>query len=95
MNNNPENIKVGDLVMVVRPMPCCGGMKGVGKIFVVEDIEEGIGQCEEFFIQAFSLDALQKGTDIWWPIKALKKIDPPEEGDSLPTRKDIENKETA
>ena len=30
-----EPIKVGDLVQIVKPSPCCGSYKNVGKIYTV------------------------------------------------------------
>jgi glutamate/tyrosine decarboxylase-like PLP-dependent enzyme len=30
-----SNIKVGDLVMVVKPAPCCGSNNSLGRVFTV------------------------------------------------------------
>ena len=40
-----EPIKVGDLVQVVRPSPCCGASEHIGKVFVVAWIDEAEGPC--------------------------------------------------
>ena len=37
-------IGVGDLVMVVRPAPCCGNAAGAGTVFRVESITDD-GHC--------------------------------------------------
>jgi len=36
-------IKVGDLVQVVRPAPCCGSTESIGKIFRVTGLASGDG----------------------------------------------------
>lgn len=93
MNNNPENIKAGDLVMVVRAMPCCGGIRQFGTVFRVTDVKSEWGYCT--FCGHIKYATLASGDKSFFrEVVTLKKIDPPEEGDSLPTRKDIESKET-
>lgn len=39
-----EPIKVGDLVVIARPTPCCGNEGNVGIVFVVSGIDYG-GSC--------------------------------------------------
>lgn len=62
-----SNIKVGDLVMVVKPTPCCGDAGGCGTVFIVESFERdrvfctanltwatvivAIGESEEFDVE--------------------------------------------
>lgn len=83
------NIKKGDLVMVVKPTLCCNSSSGIGLIFTVASTGYGWGKCaycseESKRAIAFLPDG-SCGT-----LSRLKKIDPPANGDSLPTRKDLE-----
>lgn len=39
------NIKAGDLVMVVKPTPCCGSLIGVGAAFRVTRVVLDYGLC--------------------------------------------------
>jgi hypothetical protein len=39
MTNGDTNISTGDLVMVVKPSPCCGHTRDVGVVFVVKAVE--------------------------------------------------------
>lgn len=86
MNND---IKPGDLVMVVKPTPCCGATFSLGKLFVARETETKdavcIG-CGHRFDTHFRVLA----HDGWRDGRRLKKIDPPAEGDSLPTRADLD-----
>lgn len=40
-----DEIKPGDLVMVVKPMPCCGNTKTNGYMFHVQKIISDRGYC--------------------------------------------------
>lgn len=82
------SIKAGDLVMVVKPSPCCGSVDDVGRIFTVEIVELYEGVCTSCNFASESTDAID-GNDLGFPLGCLKKIDPPADGDSLPTRKDL------
>jgi hypothetical protein len=91
-----SDIKAGDLVMVVRGCPICGDLDGIGMVFKVSAIElsKSITSC--CAKNTFTSDALQDGEEnCWWPVSALKKIDPPVEGDSLPTRANLDQSVTA
>ncbi len=73
-------IEVGDLVMVVRPTPCCGETD-YGSVFKVKEI--GIAHCDtcnEPRKVAFNT------TDGGWAISQLIRIDPPALADE--TRQD-------
>ncbi|MCI2809366.1 hypothetical protein [Eoetvoesiella caeni] len=85
------NIQKGDLVMVVKPTECCGLAVGLGAIFRVERTLSGRGNCGhcQKKLGAVSVAFGHKGTTVF-PFRSLKKIDPPADGDSLPTRADIE-----
>jgi len=41
-----SDIKAGDLVMVVKPQPCCGGLGSVGKVFRVTHVHENFSICD-------------------------------------------------
>lgn len=93
-----SDIKVGDLVMVVKGNPCCGKSRLIGRIFVVTERELGpITKCgicgtqSETSNDTVPLNGLnEKGNPFNAEKWRLKKIDPQAEGDSLPTRADLE-----
>lgn len=98
-----EEIAVGDLVMVVRGVPCCGDTRFEPKIGTPGKV-----------IAIHTLGSTSSGPDTWFDCKicgqihdretlivdigakylafkaTLQKFDPPAVGDSLPTRKDLE-----
>jgi len=86
-----NEIGIGDLVMIVRGAPCCGHTNGrLGgtyrvAYFVTLDILCHV--CGTLGKDTFA----GRGPGlIGVPIQCLKKIDPPSEGDSLPTRRELE-----
>lgn len=89
------DIKPGDLVMVVRPTPCCGHPGKVGIPFTVISIdvlEDGMCHACGGNLGHAAYATLMVGVcgDAHGaPLSMLKKIDPPSEGDSLPTRKEL------
>ena len=95
-----NDIKPGDLVMVVRGMPCCGffGARKIGHVFVVSRVKgtEAHHFCQgcKTYLSRGTLYA-EDGGDSGGMLSMLKKLDPPSEGDSLPTRADIDIEETA
>lgn len=40
-----NDIKAGDLVMVVRCTPCCDDPIGLGKVFTVAEVSDTIARC--------------------------------------------------
>lgn len=38
-------MKVGDLVVVVKPSPCCGKTAAVGRVFVIANFYQGLVTC--------------------------------------------------
>lgn len=85
------SIKKGDLVMVVKPTECCGLPYGLGLIFKVEETLTNAGSCGQCGRQSDSISiAFGSGGRSVFPFRSLKKIEPPADGDSLPTRKDLE-----
>lgn len=94
-----SGIKKGDLVMVVND--CCLHLDD-GTIGIVAEVEitfgEGSFECEECGFKADGelsriphISTVPTDNDIGWvPSRWLKRIDPHAEGDSLPTRADLE-----
>jgi hypothetical protein len=73
-----SEIKVGDLVMVVRPSFCIGGDDGIGTIFVVLSIyeEKNLGPCEYCHKKTCNVGHYAYDGTFAWGINRLKKIDP-------------------
>lgn len=74
-----ETILPGDLVMVVRPAPCCGNPHQVGNIFQVKRVERRKSatciHCGEI---AFDYIGAQKDdSKFWFRVSRLKKLNPP------------------
>lgn len=85
-----SDIKVGDLVMVVRKTRCCSRGKTTGKVFRVAK-NDGVVTGECGACGATVTDEYIENEDgHGFSGYRLKKIDPPAEGDSLPTRADLE-----
>lgn len=82
-------IKTGDLVMVVKPTPCCGNCKAIGRTFTVKGVSASEAVCR-YCGRIDKLEDALSVDDRRYDISRLKKIDPPADGDSLPTRADIE-----
>lgn len=83
------SIKKGDLVMVVKPAPCCGNDSAIGMTFTVSAVGNWTVLCIHClaFIPGHAAETpLGSG----YLLSRLKKIDPPAVDDSLPTRADIE-----
>lgn len=83
-------IKKGDLVMVVKPSPCCDRPEKMGLVFEARGIHDCIIECllcgEEREGVGVELE-----NDKGFPIERLMKIDPPATGDTIPTRKEVKN----
>jgi hypothetical protein len=88
-----SDIKAGDLVMIVRGMPCCGGSGGwsFGEPFTVTELETvfdcGCAECGAPFPEA--VVAHEEGGNEAF-VYCLQKIDPSAEGDTLPTRANLD-----
>ena len=89
MSDRP--IKAGDLVMVVRAQPCCGYNRILGRIYKVVDLSRNQTECLICGATHPSNYVIAKAnSDTGCLTNTLIRIDPPATGDSLPTRKDIE-----
>lgn len=73
-----SDIKAGDLVMVVRPQPCCGDASAIGEVFVVRDVAGADAdvhccECGEDLNDSIAL----MGDEIGHVFSVLIRIDPP------------------
>ena len=83
-----EPIKVGDLVMVVRPKSCGCADNQIGTVHVVSGFYASC-HCPSCKIHHYQNSAMLDGKWFAIPVSRLKRIDPPAIGDSLPTLKTI------
>ena len=71
------DIKVGDLVMVIRPIPCCLRNDSGGKIFVVAEIRPvGCPWCPACNAHRPELHAISKDREFRIMLSRLRRIDP-------------------
>jgi hypothetical protein len=91
------DIQPGDLVQVVRPLACCGDVSPVGHVFVAEALLpawEGMQlrcpDCGASITISSKEHVYRSEWGLLMPKYALKKIDPPAEGDTLPVRRELE-----
>jgi len=85
-----NDIKTGDLVMVVRGAACCGASETLGKIFRVEGIAPFDGRCSGCGRKGNpDVKLALRGPGIGYPFYRLIKIDPPAQPESTETRKEI------
>lgn len=84
--------KKGDLVMVVRPMPCCGKPgRSMGKVFRVSDLGKINGETECCKKRQNTEVALVEGTDDYWLHQSrLIKINPPSDDTEEVADKELE-----
>jgi hypothetical protein len=88
--------KPGDLVMVVKPMPCCGNGKTIGKPFIVREIRTAMTpRCQYCGVVSHSIDLAMtdevgaRGLPIGRQLSRLIKIDPLTEQDKTETLQEI------
>lgn len=70
-------ISIGDLVVVVKPVTCCGSAKRLGWIFRVDHMQGGpnyCGQCKANWGE--SLDVWARGSSWCVPVANVKRIPP-------------------
>lgn len=75
------SIEVGDLVMVVNPMPCCQSIDDIGRVYRVEEIVELDTPCNSCGSEALFACAGDGSDYDLIPLECLKKIDPPSTGE--------------
>lgn len=86
------DIKPGDLVMVVRPTPCCSSASSIGATGIVElnppwAICAHCDACGDVDYDIDSFRTLQGGG---YHISTLKKIDPPVLADEVECVRELE-----
>jgi len=81
------SIKKGDLVMVVKPIQCCGNPAALGNIFRVDDVYANPGVCAHCGFDYPEQLVVWHGQRAYSPDR-LKKIDPLSTGeyDRVPQR---------
>lgn len=89
-------IKPGDLVMIVKLTACCGKGK-LGHTFTAGELRMMISACPHcgHFDNSILVAHPSRPDRVGVLLSRLKKIDPPETGDSLPTRADLNIPEPA
>jgi hypothetical protein len=69
-------IKPNDLVMVVRPQPCCGDASGLGFVYAVDFIHSGDVTCTACRRHSLS-DSAFPSRGYGYLTSVLKRLDPP------------------
>jgi hypothetical protein len=82
------SIKVGDLVMITKPLSCCGLGGTIGQIFNVSQISHEYWECDCGAVSS-GLCALDANDGLWCPFYRLIKIDPPSMPESLEREKEL------
>lgn len=85
-----DQIKVDDLVMMIKGGPCCGKSKFIGIPRTVSHwVNNELAHCTSCGSSRFA-DGWVLSGDIFSDAYRLKKINPPSQGDTLPTRADLD-----
>jgi hypothetical protein len=74
-----SEIKVNDLVMVVRPTPCCGDTDGLGTPFTVRNVIYSDCTCTECQDYSTGMWLVEYEPGNWLGACQVIKIDPPAE----------------
>jgi hypothetical protein len=72
-----SDIKAGDLVMVVKPIHCCGGTASIGLVFVVQEVAIAGGKCGGCYVQHPPMPVAFINDWFRYDLHRLIKIDPP------------------
>ena len=83
-----SDIKVGDLVMVVRAAMCCNSPKHIGRIYTVSGFYHGC-KCQQCGQNAWTPSALINGKWSAFPLNELKRIDPLPESESVDEKDEV------
>ena len=86
-----ERIEVGDLVMVVKPTPCCGNTKAIGAVFVVDFVgsKHTHTECAYCRLITKSTRYAYVTKSQCYDIPRLKKIVPPAQDESVETEREV------
>ncbi len=87
MSDKP--IQVGDLVMVVKPLECCGDAGDVGVVYIAGEHYNGPSLCRKCGHRGTVVGVWVKSKNVR-DFKRLIRIDPPATGDSLPSLREME-----
>lgn len=89
-----SDIKLGDLVMVVKPKPCCGEASSMGILFITDDprLEVSHVKCHNCGFVDFDLSNyfLFNGRGCAH-VSRLKKIDPPALDEDIERVRELES----
>lgn len=86
------NIKPGDLVMVVKPAPCCGSTSAIGWIGRASAGPEWATclTCNTCGRDDFNVSQYMEVEDGAYHVDTLKKIEPPALEDDTETQRELE-----
>ena len=84
-----ETIRPGDLVMVVRPTPCCAGTRSIGKIFSVKAIRNGKGRCSQCKLELGIVQIADFENGKAGNLSTLKKLNPPAKQETTEKEKEM------
>lgn len=88
-----SEIKVGDLVVIIKPIACCGYSSGIGRIFRVSEFTKGKAGdvCPYCHSRkpAITIALFEGNGHIGAEISRLKKLDPPTEDETVSTDTEI------
>jgi len=87
-----EEIKPGDLVIVVRPSICCGRSDSIGMTGIVQPNPSWAtyAQCDQCGAVDYDTSSFRTIDGGGYHAQTLKKIDPLSEVDEIPTCRDME-----
>ena len=83
-----ENIKVGELVMVVKPTRCCKSDDRISSIGVVERVYDGKTECKHCG-EIHDKESIAKVGEYGFFLDRLKKIPPLSELDKIETKEEL------
>lgn len=69
-------MKVGDLVVVVKPTLCCGNRKRLGAIFRITEFRDGSSLCHGCGRHSSQVDAMGFGGNHCFSLERLRVIPP-------------------
>lgn len=69
-------MKVGDLVVVQKPRPCCGSTHSMGRIFIVVAMRRTSGHCAICDGGVSFTTAASANGETWYEVSRLRVIPP-------------------
>lgn len=83
-----SDIKTGDLVMVVRPTPCCGRADGIGTVYRAADVASVEAYCDWCGRDSSGVVVWHED-DSGCHVSRLIRIDPPALPESVKTSLEV------